>query len=53
MGIDDEIGSIEDGKKANLFVSTGEPCESTPKTLDVFIDGFQVPIPTFQIEMSD
>jgi hypothetical protein len=53
MGIDDEIGSIEVGKKANLFVATGDPFESTTQILDVFIDGYQVPITSLQIELYD
>ncbi len=51
MGIDNEIGSIEVGKKANLFVATGDPFETTTQILDVFIDGYQVPMTSLQIEL--
>ncbi len=51
MGIDDEIGSIEVGKKANLFVATGDPFETKTQILDVFIDGYQVPMTSRQIDL--
>ncbi len=51
MGIDDEIGSIEVGKKANLFVATGDPFETKTQILDVFIDGYQVPMRSRQIDL--
>lgn len=51
MGIDDEIGSIEVGKKANLFVATGDPFETKTQIVDVFIDGYQVPMTSRQIDL--
>jgi imidazolonepropionase-like amidohydrolase len=51
MGVGDSIGSIEVGKKANLFVSTGDPFETKTEILNVFIDGFQVPMTSRQIEL--
>ncbi len=51
MGIDDELGSIEVGKKANLFVSTGDPFETSTQILDVYIDGYQIPMTSRQIDL--
>jgi imidazolonepropionase-like amidohydrolase len=51
IGIDDTIGSIEVGKKANLFVATGDPFETSTQIVDVFINGYQVPMTSRQIEL--
>lgn len=51
MGVGDQLGSIEVGKKANIFVSTGDPFETSTKILDVFIDGYKVPMTSRQIEL--
>ena len=53
MGLEDQIGSIEVGKKANLFISTGDPFEPASQILDVFIDGYQVPMTSRQTELYD
>ena len=46
-------GSIEVGKKANLFVATGDPFETSTQIVDVFINGYQVPMTSRQIELYD
>ena len=51
MGVGDQIGSIEVGKKANLFVSTGDPFETSTQIINVFIDGYLVPMTSRQIEL--
>ncbi|HKL14730.1 MAG TPA: amidohydrolase family protein [Balneolaceae bacterium] len=51
MGVGDSIGSIEVGKKANLFVADGDPFETKTQILNVFIDGYQVPMTSRQIEL--
>ena len=51
MGVGDSIGSIEVGKKANLFVADGDPFETKTEILSVFIDGYQVPMTSRQIEL--
>jgi len=51
MGIGDELGSIEVGKRANIFVATGDPFETTTQILDVFIDGYQIPMTSRQIDL--
>ncbi len=53
MGVGNEIGSIEVGKKANLFVSTGDPFETSTQILNVFIDGYLVPMTSRQTELYD
>ena len=48
FGIADEVGSIEPGKKANLFVSTGDPFEPSTAIEYLFINGWNVPIESRQ-----
>ncbi len=42
-GVDGEIGSIEVGKSADLFVSTGSPMDARSQVEHVFIAGRQIP----------
>ncbi|MEQ9309009.1 MAG: amidohydrolase family protein [Balneolaceae bacterium] len=53
MGIGDQVGSIEVGKKANLFVSTGDPFETATQIVDVYIDGYQIPMRSKQTDLYD
>lgn len=53
LGVSDQIGSIEVGKKANIFVATGDPFETSTKITDLFIDGFKVPMTSRQIRLYD
>ncbi len=48
FGIADQVGSIEAGKKANLFVSTGDPFEPATAIKHLFINGWNVPIESRQ-----
>lgn len=43
FGVADKIGSIEKGKRANLFVANGDWFEATTKVETVFIDGLKMP----------
>lgn len=43
LGVDDDYGSIEVGKVANLIVTDGNPLEITTRVLHVLIDGRIVP----------
>jgi len=43
LGVDDELGSIEAGKIANLIVTDGDPLEITTRVHHLIIDGRAVP----------
>lgn len=53
LGISDQVGSIEVGKKANIFVATGDPFETATKITELFIDGYKVPMTSRQIRLYD
>jgi len=44
FGLDKEIGSIEVGKQANLFVSDGDPFETKTDIHHLFIGNYKVPL---------
>lgn len=44
FGVDDKIGSLEEGKQANLFISNGDPFEPATQIEQVFIRGFKIPM---------
>jgi len=44
FGIADQLGSLEKGKVANLFVSDGDPFETKTQVEHLFIEGYKVPI---------
>ncbi len=48
FGVADKVGSIEPGKRANLFVSTGDPFEPATAIKHLFIDGWNVPLESRQ-----
>jgi imidazolonepropionase-like amidohydrolase len=41
--VDDRLGSIEEGKIANLLITTGNPVEYTSQVHTMFIRGERVP----------
>ena len=43
LGVDDRLGSIEEGKIANLLITTGNPVEYTSQVHTMFIRGELVP----------
>lgn len=44
FGVDDKLGSIENGKQANLFISDGDPFEPMTHIEHVFIRGYKIPM---------
>jgi len=44
FGVDDKIGSIEEGKIANLFIADGDPFEPMNHIEQVFIEGYKIPM---------
>ena len=42
-GVSDRLGSIEAGKVANLFVTTGDPLDVRSQVREVFIRGLRMP----------
>ncbi len=53
FGLDDQIGSIEVGKLANLYVTDGDPMETATQVKYLWIRGWQVPIDSRQIRLYD
>lgn len=53
FGVSDKIGSIEVGKVANLFVSDGDPFETKTNIIQVFINGWQIPMVSRQTQLYD
>jgi imidazolonepropionase-like amidohydrolase len=43
LGVDDRLGSIEEGKVANLIITTGNPVEYTSQVETMFIRGEKIP----------
>lgn len=44
FGVSDLVGSLEVGKKANVFVADGDPFETQTSIHHVFIDGYKIPL---------
>jgi imidazolonepropionase-like amidohydrolase len=53
FGVADKVGSIEVGKRANLFVSTGDPFEPATAIKHLFIEGWNVPLESRQTLLYD
>ena len=51
LGVDKELGSLEVGKRATLFVSTADPFETATTIKHLFIDGWQIPIDSRHIRL--
>lgn len=39
LGIDNEVGSLESGKVADIIITTGDPTQTSTRTLAVFLNG--------------
>jgi len=44
FGLEDVLGSIEEGKHANIIVTDGDPFETRTQVKHLFISGWQVPL---------
>ena len=53
LGLQDQMGSIEAGKNASLFVATGDPMETKTKIKHLFINGWKVPMTSRHIRLYD
>ena len=51
LGVSDQIGSIEEGKIANLFVADGDPFKTDTDVEHVFIEGRKVPLVSRHTEL--
>jgi len=44
FGVADQLGSLEEGKLANLFVADGDPFETRTDIYHLFINGWNIPL---------
>lgn len=44
FGVDDQVGTVEVGKRANLFVADGDPFQPQTSVQHLFIDGYKLPL---------
>jgi imidazolonepropionase-like amidohydrolase len=44
FGVEDQVGTIEVGKRANLFVANGDPFQPATDVEHLFIDGYELPL---------
>ncbi|HYP28686.1 MAG TPA: amidohydrolase family protein [Blastocatellia bacterium] len=51
LGVSDRVGSIEQGKVANLIVTDGDPLEIRTHVRHLFIDGRQIPLASRHTEL--
>lgn len=51
LGVDDQLGSLEVGKSATLFVANGDALETKTQIKHVFIDGWLIPMDSRQIQL--
>ena len=51
FGVSNRLGSLEVGKDATLFVSTGDPFETKTNLKYLFIDGWNVPLDSRHIQL--
>lgn len=53
LGVDDKIGSLEQGKHATLFIADGDIFEVTSRVTHVFIAGRDIPMQSKQTDLRD
>lgn len=50
-GLEEQLGSIEEGKIANLIVATEDPFETKAQIMHVFINGYRIPLSNRHIRL--
>ena len=53
FGVADQVGTIEAGKHANLFVANGDPFQPATDVQHLFIDGYKLPLENRQTKLFD
>lgn len=51
FGVDDKLGSLEEGKNATLFIADGDPFEPKTQIQQVFINGYSIPMTNRHIRL--
>ncbi len=51
FGLDHQIGSLEEGKMGNLFITDGDPFEPRTQISHLFIQGYKIPMTNRQIRL--
>lgn len=52
-GVDNQLGSLDTGKTANVVVANGDPLDVKTDVKHVFIDGVEIPLVSRQTELRD
>ncbi|MBL6445327.1 amidohydrolase family protein [Fulvivirga sp. 29W222] len=53
FGVSDKLGSLEEGKVANIFVADGDPFETKTQVKHLFIEGWKIPLESRQTKLYD
>jgi imidazolonepropionase-like amidohydrolase len=53
FGVADQVGTIDEGKRANLFVTDGDPFQPATDVKHLFIDGYKLPLENRQTKLYD
>lgn len=53
FGVDHLVGSLEEGKLANLFAADGDPFEPRTRIRHLFINGYRIPLDNRQLRLYD
>ncbi len=53
FGVADRLGSLEVGKKANLFAADGDPFQTQTQIEHLFIEGYKIPVESRQTRLYD
>jgi imidazolonepropionase-like amidohydrolase len=52
-GVEDQLGSLDAGKTANIVVAGGDPLDVRTDVKHVFIQGHEIPLTNRQTELRD